>query len=366
MIAGDPSRRSKKSPKNVMQKSTWTAEDRTQLGLEEKAISFNCLNYEREPEGSHERNHFPQDAEQLGCKHGIRAELFFPSCWDGKNLDMPDHKSHMAYPDGMNTGECPPSHPIRLPSLFFETIFDVAPFFGKGGRFVFSHGDPTGYGFHGDFQNGWDQDVLTRAIKECRNVSGKTTDCPVFLEGQGLRSKDEMLSCKVPKMFVQEAAEGGKLDKIPGCITIHEGPDPAPKGMACNENGQPIGAKSSKPVPAPAPEPTPAPETKPEPAPEPEPESAPKVNDLDSDEDVLVKSDPAPTPAPAPAPAPEGPSIPEVSAKLADEGKKVVVVTVTSTTTVTCDVTTTLEKRAEPTAFKHRKLRRHGHGHRHH
>jgi hypothetical protein len=25
----------------------------------------------------------------------IRAEVYFPSCWDGKNLDSPDHQSHV-------------------------------------------------------------------------------------------------------------------------------------------------------------------------------------------------------------------------------------------------------------------------------
>jgi hypothetical protein len=25
----------------------------------------------------------------------MRAETFFPSCWDGKNLDSADHKSHV-------------------------------------------------------------------------------------------------------------------------------------------------------------------------------------------------------------------------------------------------------------------------------
>src|SRR5262249_38669487 len=28
---------------------------------------------------------------------GLRLHVRFPSCWDGKNLDSADHKSHMAY-----------------------------------------------------------------------------------------------------------------------------------------------------------------------------------------------------------------------------------------------------------------------------
>ena len=33
------------------------------------------------------------------CKEGILTSLRFPTCWDGKNLDSPDHMSHMSYPE---------------------------------------------------------------------------------------------------------------------------------------------------------------------------------------------------------------------------------------------------------------------------
>lgn len=50
------------------------------------------------------------------------------SCWDGKNLDSPDHKSHVAYPidgphafDGMGVGgQCPESHPVKIPQIMLE------------------------------------------------------------------------------------------------------------------------------------------------------------------------------------------------------------------------------------------------------
>jgi hypothetical protein len=34
------------------------------------------------------------------CEGGIRSVITFPTCWDGKNLDSPDHMSHVTYATG--------------------------------------------------------------------------------------------------------------------------------------------------------------------------------------------------------------------------------------------------------------------------
>ena len=44
----------------------------------------------------------------------LRMDIFFPSCWNGTDLDSYDHKSHLAYPvnnGGPNGTVCPASHP---------------------------------------------------------------------------------------------------------------------------------------------------------------------------------------------------------------------------------------------------------------
>ena len=47
-------------------------------------------------------------------------------CWDGKNLDTPNHKDHVAHPVGGPTsfavvsGECPSSHPVKIPQVMLE------------------------------------------------------------------------------------------------------------------------------------------------------------------------------------------------------------------------------------------------------
>jgi hypothetical protein len=142
----------------------------------------------------------------------------------------------MAYPDGIDNGQCPYTHPHHLVSLFFEIWFYVAPFnaLNDGGRFVLSNGDPTGYGLHGDFMNGWDHDVLSRAVKTCTAASGVIEDCPVFNnEKEGDRPNrfedpDLMNSCAAKNPLPDElVGPGNILANLPGCVAVTEGPGPA-------------------------------------------------------------------------------------------------------------------------------------------
>jgi hypothetical protein len=63
------------------------------------------------------------------CQGGIRSVITFPTCWDGKNTDSPDHKSHIAYPVSgsfdRSTDKCPASHPVLIPQVMFEVMWDV-------------------------------------------------------------------------------------------------------------------------------------------------------------------------------------------------------------------------------------------------
>jgi len=154
MIAGDSTRRNfsiagldVKEPDP--EKSLWAMLGQTkQSDLAQRAIGFNCLNYDKTPEGTLYRHYLP-DKGYLDehCPQGVRLELFFPSCWNGKDLDSPNHKDHMAYPHLVMTGRCPSGFEVKLPSLMFETIWDTAYFKGKAGEFVMANGDPIGMSF---------------------------------------------------------------------------------------------------------------------------------------------------------------------------------------------------------------------------
>ena len=177
MVTGSNSKRTNIGPIPDPGMSTWGPKDITQEALMEKSIGFNCLNYGAAAEPSLQY-HYLRDKTYLDnyCTEGIRAEIQFPSCWNGKDLDSANHTSHVAYPSQLRNGPCPPGFDIRLPTLFYETIYQTNAFKGIAGGFVFSNGDPTGYGYHADFICGWEDGVLQAVIDndKCTNQSTRS------------------------------------------------------------------------------------------------------------------------------------------------------------------------------------------------
>ncbi|KAI0490552.1 hypothetical protein F4859DRAFT_12105 [Xylaria cf. heliscus] len=212
--------------------SNWAALKQTgQSDLEQRAIGFNCLNYQTTPEASLFRHYMPNKTfTDANCPDGLRLELMFPSCWNGET-DSEDHKSHVAYPDLVGNGNCPDTHTQRLVTLFFETIWDTnaAQFQGKSGSFVMSNGDRTGFGYHGDFMTGWDQSFLQEAIDTCTNPSGELSDCGLFTSNGPLLSEAVQGECKfkTPLVLAAENAAAKTMAQLPGGVQIQDGPQSA-------------------------------------------------------------------------------------------------------------------------------------------
>ncbi|KAH8733130.1 hypothetical protein GQ44DRAFT_696965 [Phaeosphaeriaceae sp. PMI808] len=155
------------------------------------------------------------------CKGGIRSNILFPTCWDGVNLDSPDHKSHVAYPTSGPAnflslgGSCPSTHPVRIPQLMYEVVWDTTPFnnewkSGDPNPFYLSYGDNTGLGQHADYVFGWQDDELQKGMDATNCMGAKCKD----LKNQAI---DNAKKCNV-KRVVQDDLEKWHTE-IPGLGT---------------------------------------------------------------------------------------------------------------------------------------------------
>ncbi|PGH09651.1 hypothetical protein AJ79_05617 [Helicocarpus griseus UAMH5409] len=133
----------------------------------------------------------------------IRQTIIFPACWDGVNLDSPDHQSHVAYGQGSGAtggGACPSSHPVKLPQLMYEIMWDVSQFRDQSmwptdgsPPFVYSM-DLGGSAAHGDYLFGWEGDTLQRAMDNGCNLNN---DCPAA--GLTAQQPAQYNACKIPQ-----------------------------------------------------------------------------------------------------------------------------------------------------------------------
>ncbi|KAJ8116063.1 hypothetical protein OPT61_g2439 [Boeremia exigua] len=191
------------------------------------------------------------------CNYGFATEVTFPSCWNGKKLDPSNPNAHMAYPNnyggGVGVENCPTTHrAARFPTIFIEFWYDISSFNGQysssSSPWVLSNGDPTGYGMHADFLNGWEKGVLAKATAE---TGGCNCGC-----GCG---NDEIKQCfgsdkvndESDSNFAQcSAGTGGtptKVEKLPGCNPIQSGPARATvvTGEGCNASAAPVASATS-------------------------------------------------------------------------------------------------------------------------
>lgn len=100
-----------------------------------------------------------------GCAE-LEASMAFPTCWDGTNIDSEDHMSHVSYDidGGIFDGDCPKSHPIKLPEIQF--FFRIVSY--RGGKHIFADG--TSF-YHADYISGWKQNELQTVLDGCENDS---------------------------------------------------------------------------------------------------------------------------------------------------------------------------------------------------
>jgi hypothetical protein len=87
----------------------------------------------------------------------------FPDCWDGKHLDSPNHKDHVAFGTG---NACPAGHPVKIPAITFDIRYGAK---GSPAGFYLSS-DPQGKSassMHGDAFVMWDVKAMNQRTKNC-------------------------------------------------------------------------------------------------------------------------------------------------------------------------------------------------------
>ncbi|KAL1687196.1 hypothetical protein GGG16DRAFT_62778 [Schizophyllum commune] len=182
--------------------------------VSQHAISFKCLQFDGQP--MEDYNGLPP----VSCPAGIRAQISFPSCWDGQNVDSDDHKSHMAYPSGgADTGTCDdPKFNVTVPRVFMEVSWYTMDWDEIRGQamnasqpYVLSNGDTTGYSYHADYIYAWEPDVLQTAIDTCQCMKddfGAYDCCEVF------EKKADGERCYISSAVEEQVV--GTLDALPG------------------------------------------------------------------------------------------------------------------------------------------------------
>jgi hypothetical protein len=122
--------------------------------------------------------HTIADVVRAGCPIGAHLVIFTfaPDCWDGKNLDSADHRSHMAYMgnfqvNGVWVTKCPDTHPYHVPSWQTHVHFLVDANFTAGKWHLSSDemmpGVAPGTTLHMDYFEGWSPTIKATWQKEC-------------------------------------------------------------------------------------------------------------------------------------------------------------------------------------------------------
>lgn len=131
----------------------------------------------------------------------VRMDIFFPSCWNGVDLDSEDHTSHMAYPERDGSGDmvCPESHPVPIVRPSYHYAFGVKPDVydpvtqaSTGWRlsadsYTVDADNPGGASLHADWFNGWHPSVMEAILETC--IQG-ALDCHDGNLANGFRLSD--------------------------------------------------------------------------------------------------------------------------------------------------------------------------------
>lgn len=122
----------------------------------------------------------PSTIPQCAAGDSIAMHVLFPQCWDGVNLDSPDHVSHMSY---TVNGKCPSTHPVAIPAITFNVLYPARDVTGwRLSSDMYSTDLPGGFSAHADWFEGWDPEISETFVENCVQ---RGVDCHSHLLGDG-------------------------------------------------------------------------------------------------------------------------------------------------------------------------------------
>ena len=167
---------------------------------------------------------FSEAAAACPTPYRLGVQIGAPDCWNGRELDSPDHRSHMAFTVYENgRAVCPATHPYRTPNFHFIVWYTTDDTLDRSGAtgynpaqwyFVSDRPEggtpmPSGSTVHADWFGAWNDDALSRWIKGCidkfLNCSGgdlgdggqlKTASQPSY----GWRNPNRLVAVPLPKV----------------------------------------------------------------------------------------------------------------------------------------------------------------------
>ena len=173
---------------------------------EEGLANFKCVTHDGRPNPKPGKGDAAMQAILAACDQpgdAIYAVLATPQCWDGKNLDAPDHRSHVAgHEFGSQTGwvkKCnTATYPFEISKFWLHTKWIVqegdrpetwAP---SSGAMVDSEaGEGPWDSWHADWFGAWNDEVLERWHANCIDKLLSCNDGDLG-DGQGLNANDRV------------------------------------------------------------------------------------------------------------------------------------------------------------------------------
>jgi hypothetical protein len=129
------------------------------------------------------KNNIPDVIPLCPATARLTLNIGSPDCWDGKNVDSADHRSHMSYGTYVWNGttsvyRCDAAHPYAIPKMSLMAFYVTDANFASGKWHLSSDemvpGAPAGSTFHADYWEAWSPTVRQTWQDNCID---KHLDC---------------------------------------------------------------------------------------------------------------------------------------------------------------------------------------------